>query len=179
MRRFIFLPIVILANTFLLGNASAAGFQPVYTDRLDGIQWGAELPGTFTHGCFQGGSPGGRHCTYTTVGYSVQAVVDDSDAARACKALGARLPTYFEIMSLIRNFDHKEVAQGERFALPIITDQGFKDMEKSLGDMKKYYWSSSVSSQDNGITSSVLKFGNLGFYDRDLSASVRCVLDRP
>lgn len=84
-------------------------FAPVYTDSSNNLFWTKALPGTFSNGCIDvNGKYDGRKCTLETDANGVPIFVDgawtvkvdDSDAARACRDIGARLPTKKEIESI-------------------------------------------------------------------------------
>lgn len=153
--------------------------QPAYTDPSNNVRWLAELPETYTHGCFEGGSPGGIRCTLSRTRENLfEAVEEDSDAAKACRDIGARLPTQGEIISLLRNFDHEEQRVNQYVTSPVLTEKGFKEMEAKLGDMKHSYWSSSVINQDTGQNGYVLNRTRLDVTYRYERQSVRCVLSK-
>ena len=78
-----------------------AANDPVYTDNTNGLSWINSLNGMYANGCNNG------QCPFETIADGTRQVkTEDSEAAQACQAIGARLPTVSEFRSLIRNFDH-------------------------------------------------------------------------
>ena len=155
---------------------SAHAFTTVYTDSNNKLSWSKKLPGTYSNGCVDAnGQPDTSKCTFETLpDGSHQVKVDDSNAAIACKKIGARLPTESEFESLIRNFDHREKRYGPR-----LTDKGIADMQTVFGDMNYWFWSSSVSSYDSGVGYGLNgDYGGLAADVRNSLYAVCCVVGR-
>lgn len=153
--------------------AQAATFESVYTDSSNGLSWSKKLPGTYSNG-----SPNicGNYelgCPFETdASGNRYVVVETSDAAKACRDIGGRLPTKQELESLMRNFDYIEAQYG-----PQLTKKGIADMQAIFGEM--VFWSSSVHPRYNNIA---FDFGGLhdylggiGLAYRSYKQSVRCV----
>ncbi len=155
-------------------EVQASKFITVYTDKLNGLSWSKALPGTYSNGCASNSAYDPLKCTFDVVGGSRQVRVEDSEAAKACREIGARLPTKEEFESLIRNFDIKQYSLG-------LTDNGVAQMQVIFGDMNNWFWSASVSSSipdfafafDGGLGN-----GGIGYGSRYENGAVRCVSDR-
>jgi hypothetical protein len=135
--------LIVCALTFFVQIVNADQFVPVYTDTSNNLSWSKAFTGHYSNGClYEGKYYYPMTCTEVESGPNgdLQVKVDDSAAAQACKAIGARLPTQLEFESLIRNFDHTENSYGPR-----LTDNGMKAMQSIFGDMLGWFWSSTVS----------------------------------
>ncbi len=168
MKHFLFLII-----SFAIGPVFAGDIQIVYKDKLNGLSWSRKLPGLFSNGCLDADKKyDERKCTQI-VDASWNHFVDpkDSDAAKACSDLNARLPTEEEAISLIRNFDHIDSPFGPR-----LTGNGLKEMYGIFTDAG-YFWTSSVVTADPVramyLNSLRGRIENLGRYFVD--GAVRCV----
>ena len=168
--RVIFSALLFLA----VANAKAAVFVAVYTDPSNGLKWSKALPSFYTNGCIGfGGKYDASECTSVMVaGGGLQVKVEDSDAARACRLIGAMLPTKEEYESLIRNFDKTEESHG-----PKLTAKGKSDMNAIFGDGGYIFWSASVSENFPEVAFKFdSDFGAVGIGLRYLGGStVRCV----
>jgi hypothetical protein len=168
-------------------NVSVGLFQTVYIDHhyYSNLSWGKMLSGTYSNGCEADGKFDSNKCTFEIrEDGSRQVRVDDSNAAKACKAVGGRLPTKPEYESLIRNFNHSEENYG-----PALTVKGMAEMKGSFRDMNRWFWTSSVGLHPCQVThlcmgASVFD-GNGGqgvvgppTVGREATFAVRCVADR-
>lgn len=138
----------------------------------------------YRNGCVDStGTYDGSKCTYENGSDGFRQVkVADSDAAKACSEIGARLPTKPEFESLIRRFDYTEHAYG-----PELTHKGVTEMQNIFGDMWNAFWSSSVDAtsgdyanffngdRGNGLNG-FIGSGSNDNGDRSFKAEVRCVM---
>lgn len=161
-------------------NISAGLFQTVYIDHSNSLSWSKMLSGTYSNGCEadNGSNFDSNKCTFE-IGKdgSQQVKVDDSNAAKACKAVGGRLPTKPEYESLIRKFNHSEENYG-----PGLTVKGMAEIQGVFRDMNHWFWTSSVGPHPMGA--SVFDGdGGQGVVGppktyREARLAVRCVADR-
>lgn len=136
------------------GQKAPLAFHTAYTDRYNNLFWSRALPGMYRNGCQLG--EGFFHvlskCNVEAGPYqSILVKADESDAANACKAIGARLPTRAEFLSLIVNFDHTDYPQ---LGGPILTERGGAAMGDVFGDMagvpkRQGFWTSTVLRKDS------------------------------
>ena len=167
---------LVMAASTVATEASVFQFEVAYTDQ-SGLSWSTEIPGLYTNGCVDayGYFDRGKCSFETGSDGSLQVKVDDSNAAKACRDIGARLPTKSEFESLIRDFGHTEEFNGLR-----LTEAGRTDMHIKFGDgMINWFWSSSVSSigPDNAFDLNGNN-GDVSNDDRTNYFSVRCVSGR-
>lgn len=191
MYKFLTLAIFIGSSSAIAQDATK--FVAVYTDKLNGLSWSKALPDHYSNGCVaSSGQYSSSKCTYDNVASGNRQVrVEDSEAAKACRNIGARLPTKEEFESLIRNFDYSE----EHRSFPQLTNKGNADMQAIFGDMDNYFWSSSVPHYNSNFTApkvqnhgnafifgSVAGYGDadggrgsVGLFTRNQEITVRCV----
>ncbi len=107
-------------------------FVPVYIDSK-GLEWSKTLPSLYRNGCVgENDLYDTLKCTYRNDGRERQVEITDSDAAKACHKIGARLPTKEELNILYFDFLFKNY--GEMFI--------------KFGDTNIAFWSSSVNPDD-------------------------------
>jgi hypothetical protein len=151
-------------------HAGNISFEPIYTDAANRLQWGKMLTGTYSNGC--AGANGlydyGKCTVEKGADGNLQVKVADSNAAKACRDMGARLPTKPEFESLIRQFDHFEKSDG-----PGLTESGVAGVKKVFGE-RLASWSSSATPYN----AYYFEFGViwLSQYRYDPSGKVRCVV---
>lgn len=171
--------LIVFNGTVLVAMANAqstqvkiqsGAFVAVYTDSKNNLAWSKALPGTYTNGCLDAhGKYDANKCTWPGIGL-------DSAAGKACKEIGASLPTKFQYESLIRSFGHHfDSVQN----VPFLTEKGQAQMQAVFGDMPNYFWTSSVYS---------MSYPQVAFFFhsplghalldrvRDNELAVRCVL---
>lgn len=154
-------------------------FEVVYRDKSNGLNWGRALDGKYTNGCVDStGKFEASKCTFEIINGFRQVVPKDSDAALACSAIGARLPTFQEYESLIKSFDY---SVGGWFD-PYLTTKGLSEMNAIFSDMngKKpiFFWSSSLTEHGEDFAMTLYVFDNQAYRDGDTRHArnlVRCV----
>lgn len=136
-----------LLNKALPSNQSCLNDQStesgnISPESFNKLSW-KRLPGTYTNGCVFANGQWTSYCNMEGSKGNFQVKVADSNAAKACRDLGAgaRLPTVSELESLIRSYEHTTV---EGFG-PRLTSNGFAAMETVFGDIRKTsFWSSTI-----------------------------------
>ncbi|MBK9322953.1 MAG: hypothetical protein IPM97_08420 [Bdellovibrionaceae bacterium] len=117
-------------------------FVPVYRDKKNNLSWSASLPGYYTNGCVnRHGDFDRAKCTFQAMADGTyQVKIDDSNAAKNCQIIGARLPTKFEYESLMRDFEYTELGNGEL----VLTNKGDDDMQAIFRETDEYayFWTS-------------------------------------
>lgn len=164
-------------------------FTAVYVDKFNGLKWGNRLPGHYSNGARTRGAFDAKKCTYVENYIGATVKVEDSEAAMACKSIGARLPTKEEYFSLIENFRHEYVGSS-----PALTGVGRKQMADVFQDIslvdegiktdRQWFWTSSTIANNPcyGYEFSVY-YGAVDHYYRDYHIRaghqiyVRCVQD--
>jgi len=102
---------------------------------VNGVSWMSALAGTYANGCTED-----DNCTSES----------NSEAAQACAAFGARLPTFNEYNELIRNYKGRF---NENTLGPRLTADGIKAMQSEFDDMYQnslptWFWTSPVEFVD-------------------------------
>lgn len=126
---------------------TAETFVEVYRDTLNGLSWSSAPYATMTNGCATSANHEDNNlCTLVELDEQLYIKPKDSEAARYCSSMGARLPTKVEFESLIRNFEFTEEKKG-----PQLTSKGRDDMKAIFNDtdgLGEFYdlgfWSSFV-----------------------------------
>lgn len=163
---------------FAVGSsAHAASFQTLYTDPTNHLAWGQALPDIYSNGCAdEDGNFSVSKCTAQKVSDGHYIVVtEDSQAAQACVAIGARLPTFEETLSLIKTFNYKYDSAG----LPRLTSEGQEQARNALSiawGTTWSFWTSSVSPYDAEIAWYFdSAYGGPGGNGRFAPRGIRCV----
>ena len=182
--KFWLLSLSLLTLGSLLGErAHAEQFVSLYTDSGKKLYWSKKLPGTYSNGCANAEVQFDiSKCTYE-IGSdgNNQVKVADSNAAKACREIGGRLPTKSELESLIKYFDHISTYDG-----PVLTEKGMADMQSVFGDMGKWgddndtlFLSSSVYPYNpRGAYALNSNVGGLEVTSRYKPNAVRCIVGR-
>lgn len=127
-------------------HVSEASFVVKYITK-SGVQWSQTLPGSFTNGC---PSSSASYCPVRDgVVYDYDEVVPaTSEAYLACQSIGGRLPSAWDYLELIREFDHsycRTSLLGMFSAEPCLTPQGVGEFVKIFDDSRpEYYWTSTI-----------------------------------
>ena len=180
---------VLTTSICMIANAGQSGqFAPVYKDSINKLSWSKMLPGDYSNGSVgaNGRLDDSKNTFEKGPDGNLRVKVEDSNAAKACRNVGGRLPTTSEYESLVRNFDHFEARFGPEF-----TDKGIRDMRAVFGETAGHWaWTSSVP-RDSGMLINVpdnsvdgvsayiqRETGSFDRMPRFHELSVRCVADR-
>ncbi len=134
---------------FVSFYAHADEFGSVFTDPANNLSWAKALPGRYSNGCVdQNGNYYSPFC-YLKMDPIIGAVMENgyyeidpwrSNAARACDAIDARLPTRNEYQSFVQQFDHDDRGR--------LTSRGVAAMQKIFGDIDSKWWWTSTNGYD-------------------------------
>ena len=167
----------------LVQQASATEFESVFIDDAYNLAWSRALPGEYSNGCASNtGKFDQSKCTYemSKDGKALTGT-NESQAAQACRDIGARLPTQEEYKRLIRRFEHvtkgvnvntpKEKSLYEKFlglvfdplleienvpAYQQLTNRGIAQMNDVFGDMGRgEFWTSSADPNQSDLAFSL------------------------
>lgn len=171
-----------------LTAGSVPQFVAVYTDPSNKLAWSAGSVLQMGNGCENHEGYFDISQCSVSVNASGKRMVDpnDSNAAKECQKVGARLPTREEYKSLVKQFDH--IPEGHECNPmlgagkgPCLTSLGiqamnaiFKDMGESAED--RFFWTASVSATSD--EAAIAFSGNLPvdyLSSREDNLSVRCV----
>ena len=179
----------ISALGLVLFAASTNAAHPKIVKVVKGVSWMSALPNKiFPNGCTdEQGIIAPEKCAYQqdqdgkpvkVDGYP-QVDLANSNAAKACAAIGARLPTQWEYQYLIESYTGLYTDSGSGLG-PVLTSEGIAAMQKEFGDMvpasfANWFWTSSTYGIDKALIFSSHYGSTYMNRYRDLQGWVRCV----
>lgn len=176
--------LILVLSLVAWSGANAGQFRSVYTDNINKLSWSKALPGEYSNGCVNSdGRWDSSKCTLENgANGTLEVKLEDSNAAKACRNIGARLPTEREYDSLIQNFPHtkKQCFWDAAKTCSRLTPQGIEYMQSVFGDMNNLFWSSSVDSKNPLVAFDFDgREGDIYYAYRNINyKAVRCVSSR-
>lgn len=143
-------------------------FQPVFVDPYTGLTWGKTLAKKYSNGCtyfnritkmqdldyFKCHKDNELLKSSSFLDENGLKVIDkNSDAAKACQSIGARLPTEYELSRLLQNFDINsppEKPWDTYYGSFRLEKEEIEQMQKIFGDAdgeSVRYWTATVRRQ--------------------------------